>query len=120
MKLSDLKTGMHVITRNGDEYVVMRDVVTHADGQTGTSPIIMTNIKYCAWLNLKEYAEDLTLYDNEFGIQKVYMPRYYRSLVTSVEIKPEDFVLIWKRPTKKQMTLEEIEEALGYEVEIVE
>ena len=121
MKLSDLETGMHVICKNGDEYVLIKNVTTHTSGQVKIVSAPMIAINDTGWMDLMDYTEDLKdLDDEEFDIQEIYMPRYYRCVITPIYARPEDFELVWRRPVKKQMTLKEIEEALGYGVEIVE
>lgn len=66
MKKSDLKTGMVVKLRDGDNYVVMiRD-----NEQWITSDE--------SWDSLNSYNDDLTCdYDNDYDIVKVYEPTAY-------------------------------------------
>lgn len=122
MKKHDLATGMHVICKNGDEYVLIKNVDTHMSGQTKITSVPMISVKNNGWLDLRDYTEDLKDVNcfEEFDIQKVYMPKYYRCVISPIYAIPEDYELIWERPEKKKMTLEEIEEALGYEIEIVD
>lgn len=73
---SDLKTGMHVVTREGMEFVVLKDtlfadedilVAPHEDDKSGD------------WLPLNKYNDNLTYSDAEFScldIVRVYQPRY--------------------------------------------
>ena len=118
MKIEDLKTGMHVITRNDKEYIVIKNVTYNMCGQAD----IMVDINKHGWLNLKDYDKYLTSHHEEFSIQKVYMPMVLHGFgfTNSVKTDLDDFMLIWERPTKKRMTLEDIEAELGYGIEIIE
>jgi hypothetical protein len=76
MTINDLKTGMHVVTRDGSEWVVLRDtmfrdkdilVAVHEDDKCGN------------WLGLNRYNQNMTTIDREFDdfdIVRVYQPVY--------------------------------------------
>ena len=76
MTLNDLKTGMHVVTRDGSEWVVLRDtmfrdkdilVAVHEDDKCGS------------WLSLKGYNQNMTAIAREFDnfdIIRIYQPVY--------------------------------------------
>ena len=122
MKREDLTTGMHVICKNGDEYVLIKNVITHTNGQAKITSAPMIGVQNAGWLDLMDYTEDLKDLncDEEFDIQQIYMPRYYRCVITPIYARPEDFELVWERPAKTKMTLKEIEAELGYGIEIIE
>lgn len=125
MKKSELKNGMHVITKNGDEFIVIDNVV--ADKQIvdrNTSDVILVKIDNCGgWLALDRYDENLNSdgddNDDDFKIVAIYKPLYYYDILLSVydDYHGKNFVQIYG---KKKMTKAEIEQALGYEIEIVD
>ena len=126
MKKSDIKNGMHVITKGGEEYIIMSDV--YAPKQH-VSKVVMLNLD-CGWMNFDQYDDDLCFRDTIdevddddylYDIDEVYAPNYYCWTLESVleERNKNDFTRLWKRGVKK-MTKAEIEAELGYEIEIVE
>lgn len=74
MTKNDLKTGMHVVTRDGSERLVLKDtmfrdkdiiVAVHEDVNSGT------------WFSLNDYRDNLTHKDDsEFDIIRIYQPIY--------------------------------------------
>jgi hypothetical protein len=73
MTLNDLKTGMHVVTRDGIEYMVLKDttynkdilVAVHEDEYSG------------CWRELDDYNNNMTNKDHhDDDIIKVYAPIY--------------------------------------------
>ena len=66
---------------------------------------------------ISAYKDDLTLWDDEYAdIMKVYRPK--DNLPTD-KSKWKDLPLIWKREEVKEMTVDEISEALGFKVKVV-
>lgn len=116
MKLSDLKTGMRIITRNGYEFIVLENVKTPS-GKTQD----MYVQKDGGFMPEGSYNEDLTaIGDRDWDIMKVYAQhqgKYLDGSVISGETKYMD--LIWERKDKKEMTIAEIEKELGYSIKIV-
>lgn len=124
---NDLKTGMLVVLRNGMECVVVRGGEFNCE-YNNTNDIIV-NGKYHYWMILNDYHENLLCKseleegfdDNkEHDIMEVYLlPHPY--CMQDVEYEKDRRELLWKREERKvkQLTLEEISELLGYEVEIV-
>ena len=124
MKKSNIKNGMHVITNNGDEYIVISNV--GAQNQTTTCKIAMINLSN-GWMPLDEYDDNLCYRgddddDRDYDIKEVYAPKYYANTFESVKdfTNKHKFVKLWERPIPKKMTKAEIEAELGYEIEIVE
>ena len=73
------------------------------------------------FLSLDNYSSMLTyLYNNESQctIDKIYGFRRDGGKANEVSTKNRD--LLWTRPKRKQMTQNEIEAALGYEIEIID
>lgn len=130
MKKSDIKNGMHVITKGGEEYVIVSDVYAPCQIDDGnTAKITMLGLKG-GWMNLDQYDEESLCYRDEssyineddwqYDIEEVYVPKYYTYTFESVKSKYEhDFIRLWKRGVKT-MTKAEIEAELGYEIEIID
>ena len=91
MTKNDLKTGMHVVTKDGSEWVVLRDtmfrdkdiiVAVHEDDKCGN------------WLSLNNYNNNMTCIDREFDyfdIVRVYQPVYEcTTLECKLDICPDD------------------------------
>lgn len=125
MQKSDIKNGMHVITNNGEEWVILSDI--HASSQTNsnnTAHVIMANIDGEGWMNFDKYTSDLRC-DNgnfEYEIQAVFEPKYYSATLMSVRsaYSNHNFTKLWERSIAKKMTKAEIEKELGYEIEIID
>ena len=106
-----LKSGDTVVLRNGDECKVFLDYETKHYGRGIISSVI------------KNYFNALIEYDRQLihgisqdlDIVQIYRPRC-DSNVMSTDLY--DYYLVWKRKEVKEMTMEEICEALGYEVKI--
>ena len=97
---NDLKSGMVVETREGNRYMVLEDRLIREGG----------------FLYFSDYYVDLSFQDNNvYDIMKVWKPTI-RSIKGMLE-GPDN--LIWVRRTPKEMTIKEIEVALGYPVKIV-
>ena len=130
MKKSDIKNGMHVITKDGNEYVIMNDIYAPKQIEdNNTANVIMLGIDG-GWMNFDQYNDDLCFRDIEgevedddfqYDIEEVYVPKYYARTLESVlkEKNKNCFTRLWKRGVQK-MTKAEIEAILGYEIEIVD
>ena len=130
MKKSEIKNGMHVITKGGDEYIIMSDVYAPKQiNDNNTAKVTMLGLDG-GWMNFDQYDDDLCFRDTVdevedddvwYDIEEVYVPNYYTWTLESVlkERNKNDFTRLWKRSVKK-MTKAEIETELGYEIEIVE
>lgn len=130
MKKSEIKNGMHVITKDGSEYVIISDVYAPCQIDNGnTAKVAMLGLKG-GWMNLDQYDEESLCFrdkpseieedDWQYDIEEVYAPKYYTYTFESVQSKDKhDFTRLWKRGVKK-MTKAEIEAELGYEIEIID
>ena len=134
MKKSDIRNGMHVITKGGEEYIIMSNVYALKQiNDNNTAKVAMLSLDG-GWMNFDQYDNDLCFRDTEeeacdddylYDIEEVYAPNYYSWTFESVlkEKNKNDFTRfftrLWKRGVKK-MTKAEIEAELGYEIEIVE
>lgn len=130
MKKSDIKNGMHVITNDGTEYVIISGV--EASEQDITANTIMVQFNANRWMPFDGYDENLHYHDSDsdeydnddddefYDIKTVYVPRYYSYTLSSVYKNPTYFTKVWERPIAKKMTKAEIEKELGYEIEIID
>lgn len=109
MTKSDLKPFYLVELRNGFKYIVAQ-----------SEKYEMTLARYGAWHDLSQYNEDLCDCngDSSWDIVAVYGRTRYAC--DSLSVITCDRKLLWKRKEPKKMTLKQIQEALGYKVEIVE
>ena len=135
MKKSDIKNGMHVITNDGTEYIIISGVEAQSQIRDGnTADIIMVQVNDDGWMPFDDYDDDLRYHDPEgdeyddeedrcYDIKEVYSPLCYAWTLSSVHNKPityvDKFAKVWERPRKK-MTKAEIEKELGYAIEIVD
>lgn len=121
MKLSDLKTGMHVILRDGDEYIVLKDTCLCLFDHDTYGKNIIKKLNDGLYTSLNNYNEDFTNADEfkTLDIVEVYTCNYVSVILKSVKDTPDSFTRIFLEKPKK-MTLEEIEKVLGYRVEIIE
>lgn len=107
---ADLKDGMVIEYRNGDRCVVINGYFMKPTGY--------------GWMPIDEYYDELHCkgshpLDREYDVVKVYsskaknMPDYCDA---------SKLTLIWERkeePDHKEMTVEEIEEELGYKIKVI-
>lgn len=64
--------------------------------------------------DLKDYSENLERFDENFSIDKIYKPQFMvglNSMLRSV------YNCIWERPKSVELTMEEIAEKFGINVE---
>ena len=128
MKKSDIKNGMHVITNNGDEYVILNDIYATVQTENNhTAHTIMALINGNGWMDFDGYTSDLRYNRNsDYDIQAVFVPQFYSATLKSVNDYKYDgydsyyFKKLWERDIPKKMTKADIERKLGYEIEIVE
>lgn len=109
-KMEDIKIGYMVeVTVIGDEYIKYLCTVTMWNGHK-----ILTNGIH--WFKLSDFDDNMKSTFNK--ITKVWgYPKYAKNMwYNNTAFKP----LLWERPSAKKMTKAEIEEILGYEIEIVE
>ena len=127
MKKSDLKTGMIIETRDGNEYVVF--INTCQPGfcsdcyrdENGDIALIVNQENYL-WTSLNNYDEGLCKNDNnKYGdIVKIYIPSHPYAFM-DITYEKSDRKLIWERePQIKEMTMEDLEKHFGCKIKIVE
>lgn len=110
----NLKTGMRVVARNGNEYVVMKDYETV---NYGVGAIL--GVSGIGFKSLKNYNHDLThaTLGEDNDIMKVLKPLYDNDVLSNNE---DDFEVIWEREEAVELTVAQISEKLGYKVKVVE
>ena len=114
MRKSDLKTGMIVVTRDNDEYMVMLNVEFSATGSKPQNFLVSKD----GWMPLSKYSDDLKLGEDEempeLDIVAVYAPLMEASLWRKNLSDTDDWVCVWKREEPPvEMTVAEIEKKLG-------
>lgn len=118
MKLSDLKTGMIVTLRNGEEYVVFKNF---ADLFTESQAIIC-NTQIKRWMNISDFSDDMKCTSqflrNNYDIVKVEIPHHPYSF-GDIGYAREKRKLLWKEEAVKEVTMAEIEEKFGCKVKII-
>ena len=92
---SKLLSGMMVVTRGGDRYLVLRNTGMKETDITGLDLLIgiRGNVvgKY-GWMNLQDYDKDLRYSDDCYSIQAIYAPRYASEICDFKKYKE-----IWNR-----------------------
>ena len=120
----DLSTGMLVRFRNGEHCYVLIDVQVFSGRGYSFKSILKT-------IDLRS-TYDLDYYDDDFNfrhpstpgavdqdIMKIWAPGETISVLNK-DLIVEDEQLVWERePDKKEMTIAEIEKALGYNIKII-
>ena len=110
--LKDLKIGQLVLLNNRDTYLVM-PINDYFGGY------VLVNSKG-EYLDCASYNSDLTFSNNEsFNIMAVYDRLMMKRYTLDFTIDDKRRKLLWKRQTSIEMTIEEIEEELGYPITIV-
>ena len=110
MKRNELEVGYLVEFKNGERKIVM-------PCNDPDYPIVLTN-QYGEWSYLGVYRDDLSsTIAKEFDIVKVFS--FSRLVYKTLSFNTNHRELLWERKDKKKMTVAEIENILGYEVEIV-
>ena len=111
-KKSDLRTGMKVTLRNGNEYIVLLNAKHNFSTDTNLLISLPTNEDECDWLLLDDYTEELLDKDSRwsrFDIVKVEMCEHLGHLFTNK---------LRFSPIQREMTLEEIEKEIGCKIKL--
>ena len=119
MTLKDLKTGMHVVLRNGDELIVMKGVGDNNDN--GLVDLHGATSDNGTWIDLSFYNENMTHPSyrggsmSEFDIVKVYnIDIYQNAMFTDVKDNHiYDSQIIYAEET---ITRAEAEQKLGMRI----
>lgn len=107
----ELKEGMIVECRNGNRYLLRKvkgNLLLSAN--EGWDECTYDN-------NFVDIGEDSKEFNGDYDIMKIYESNAH----VLVNLFDDDFLeCIWKRKEPKKMTLAQISEALGYEVEVID
>lgn len=113
MKKEDLKSGMVVVTRDGNKGIVLLGT-TNGDIIGGCG-----EYHGATWKPLDALNDDLTSnYEGEYDIVKIYNTSGNKNFGT---IDLDKLQLIWERPEPKfvELTMDQIAEKLGIDVELL-
>ena len=120
MKLSDLKTGMIVTLRNGNEYVVLKDYCV-SDETAIFDKGIICNVESSSWTRLSNFNEKMectnTIFGKEYDIVRVEVPAHPFSIQKPSYEKDKRTILY--DGIVKEVTMAEIEKKFGCKVKIV-
>ena len=122
MVLSELKTGMRVILRDGSENVVFKDMNYNSIYHSN----ILLDINEGTYISLREYSNDMTMTndDSEFDIMQVYtIDDSFNVMIKLSDLKTWGYTLLYDREKEeepKELTKEQIEELLGYKIKILD
>lgn len=95
-----LQDGMVVEMKSGDRYLVV--------GNRFISKV--------GYIDISDFEDNLTMLDDhDFDINKIYDEIYFLDALE----KNDELRIFWERPLKRKMTLQEIENKLGYEIELI-
>ena len=117
MNKSDLETGMRVKTREGNIYLVVKDIKSEIYGRQDVA-----FVSEYGFMEGSGYNEDLkNNNDRDLDIIEVrsIFENDSETFLTSSILMLNRGYSIWKREERKKMTISQIEEALGYPVEII-
>ena len=107
----ELKEGMIIECRNGDRYLlrnVRGDLILSAN--KGWVEYVYDN-------NFIDIGEDAKAFNGDYDIMKIYESKAY----VLEDLFDNNYLdCIWERKEPKKMTLAQISEALGYEVEVID
>lgn len=107
---ADLKPGYVIRNRYGDEYMVL----PVKDGS-------LAFVRSGSWDPVANYNTNLTNRSEYTGLDVMEVYGFPSTALMALDLDPElsGRHLLWKRSEAKKMTVKEICEALGYDVEIV-
>ena len=122
MKKSDLKNGYIITTRNGNEYVFLKDFFVNSDYcMRASANGIFLNSQKKSWVLVDDYKDDLTTheaYSRDLDVMKVEVVEHVYSIM-DIKHDRDNRIIIWERKEARQITVAEIEKILGFKVEIV-
>lgn len=109
----DLRTGDIIEHRNGDKYMVMLGV-----GPDEADVLVRKS----GYNKLSKWRDDLTekVYDSDWDIMKVWRPKHACRVHWPETFNERAYELMFERKEVQKLTVAEIAERLGYEVEVIE
>lgn len=121
MKLSDLKTGMIVTIRRGDEFVVFKDFCLSDESKKTCQTGIICNAHTRTWAELENFNEEMecvnSILGKDFDIIKVEAVAHPYSF-SVMDYEKEKRKTLWNGIVQ-EVTMAEIEEKFGCKVKIV-
>jgi hypothetical protein len=115
MTLSELKTGMHVVTREGDEYIVLKNTCYGDKCEDDYYKDIIMGIPTHIFTGLSNYRDDMTnKYNEKLDIVAVYSCDVHTCAFESIKDKPRAFTQIYAE--EKPITRAEAEKLLGRKI----
>ena len=66
MNKSDIKNGMHVITKDGTEYVIMSNIYAPKQIDDGNTAKVVMLCLNGGWMNFDKYSDDLCFHDTVY------------------------------------------------------
>ena len=119
MKLTDLKTGMIAKLKNGKEMIVMLNSVLRFEDETETVCDYLLNLDSGLFSRLSNFHDDLThKFMDDLSIVGVYFPSSIGIIINRKNSLNSYLTPIWERRIPKELTMNELEEILGYPVKI--
>ena len=103
----ELKEGMIIECRNGDRYLLRT---------TCGELVASSNDKYIS-LDYDEELNENKYFAKDFDVMKIYTSKAF---ILNSLFNDKYLECIWERKEPKKMTLAQISEALGYEVEVID
>lgn len=106
----DLLNGDVIVMRNGYKYIFFKNYAGKSDALVNTKG---------GWMNLDKYEVNLLFAnDSAFDILEVHRPVYCSAFYPAHEFY--NYECVFKREDRKKMTVEDIEAALGYKIEVID
>ena len=107
----ELKEGMIIECRNGERYLLR----TACGELIASSNDEYINLDYDEELNENKYFDKK--FNKDFDVMKIYISKAF---ILNSLFNDNYLECIWERKEPKKMTLAQISEALGYEVEVID
>lgn len=122
MRLSDLKTGMIVTTRDGEEFVVFLNCCV-PECKVFSKKGYLSNIEINSWIKLDSFNDEMKcmseVLGNSLDIVKVEVPFHPYSF-QNPSYEKDRRKLLWQEESEiKEVTMSEVEEKFGCKVKIV-
>lgn len=108
----DLLNGDIVVNRLGFKYIFFKNYAGYGD--------TFVNVDG-GWMPLSDYDDMLLKSDGDdgFDIMEVYRPSH-RGVIYKNTTQLDYYYCVFKRDDRKKMTVEDIEAALGYKIEVID
>ena len=126
MVLSELKTGMRVILRDGSETIVLKDICYDDQYNNMRHSNILLDINDGSFASLRDYNNDMAENgdENELDIMQVYtINNSYNILKKLSDLEDWNYTLLYNREMETpihKLTKSQIEQELGYKIEIID